>query len=199
MGPGACHRAGNSRTRWFAGTTEIARQNFKQPRQPPDTPSQPRGAKRPGCARKSSAQKTEGAGMPGAWCTRSLVCAWGGEYAHEYSQRVHRRHPAFPAQWFYGLYRALPGDRAFLPPSHADQSAHLTPASGRQDHTFLPSAWVPFVSDTACVHRIPPRVRDDREPPLRWDETARDIPVFRGRREAEYFSDRDWTEIRRMN
>src|SRR6202040_3308988 len=22
MGPGACHRAGNSRTRWFAGTTE---------------------------------------------------------------------------------------------------------------------------------------------------------------------------------
>jgi hypothetical protein len=22
------------------------------------------------------------------------------------------------------------------------------------------------------VHRIPPRVRDDREPPLRWDETA---------------------------
>ena len=22
------------------------------------------------------------------------------------------------------------------------------------------------------VHRIPPRVRDDREPPLRWDETV---------------------------
>jgi hypothetical protein len=22
------------------------------------------------------------------------------------------------------------------------------------------------------VHRIPPRVRDDREPPLQWDETA---------------------------
>src|ERR1700760_550120 len=25
--------------------------------------------------------------------------------------------PAFPAQWFYGLLRDLPGDRAFLPPS----------------------------------------------------------------------------------
>ena len=25
--------------------------------------------------------------------------------------------PAFPAQWFYGLLRALLGDRAFLPPS----------------------------------------------------------------------------------
>src|ERR1700724_4027891 len=23
MGPGACHRAGNSRTRWFAGTTNL--------------------------------------------------------------------------------------------------------------------------------------------------------------------------------
>src|ERR1700727_2513712 len=27
--------------------------------------------------------------------------------------------PAFPAQWFYGFLRALPGDRAFLPPSSA--------------------------------------------------------------------------------
>jgi hypothetical protein len=25
--------------------------------------------------------------------------------------------PAFPAQWLYGLYRPLPGERAFLPPS----------------------------------------------------------------------------------
>jgi hypothetical protein len=24
----------------------------------------------------------------------------GSKYAHEYSQRVHRNHPAFPAQWF---------------------------------------------------------------------------------------------------
>src|ERR1700736_973059 len=28
--------------------------------------------------------------------------------------------PAFPAQWFYGLFRALPGDRAFLSPSSAE-------------------------------------------------------------------------------
>jgi hypothetical protein len=31
----------------------------------------------------------------------------------------------------------------------------------------LPSASVPFVIGTSCVHRIPPRVRDDREPPLK--------------------------------
>jgi hypothetical protein len=56
------------------------------------------------------------------------------------SPQVHRSNPAFPAQWFYGLFRALPGDRALLPPSSAKDSANLTPASGRQDHTALPSA-----------------------------------------------------------
>ena len=46
--------------------------------------------------------------------------------------------PTFPAQWFYGLLRALPGDRALLPPLPLRTSLlprNLTPASGRQDHT----------------------------------------------------------------
>src|ERR1700731_4772749 len=49
--------------------------------------------------------------MPGARCTRSLVCAIGSEYAHEYSQRAIGKHPTFPHAMVYGLYRALPGDR----------------------------------------------------------------------------------------
>jgi hypothetical protein len=32
--------------------------------------------------------------------------------------------------------------------------------------------------DIARVHRIPSRVRDDREPPLQWDETARFMQVI---------------------
>jgi hypothetical protein len=52
-------------------------------------------------------------------------------------------------------------------------SANLTPASRRQDHTTSPSALMPFVIGTLSVHRIPPRVRDDCEPPLKWDGTAR--------------------------
>src|SRR3954471_17426568 len=40
------------------------------------------------------------------------------------------------------------------------------PASGHQNHTTSPSASVLFVSSTISVHRIPSRVRDDREPPL---------------------------------
>src|SRR2546430_14460114 len=48
--------------------------------------------------------------------------------------------PTSPAQWLYGLLRALPGERALLPPSLADRSASLTQASRRQDHTTSPYA-----------------------------------------------------------
>jgi hypothetical protein len=42
----------------------------------------------------------------------------------------------------------------------------LMPASRHQDHTSSPSASGALVSRTIRVHRIPPRVRDDREAPL---------------------------------
>jgi leucyl-tRNA synthetase len=45
------------------------------------------------------------------------------------------------------------------------------------------------------VHRIPSRVRDDREAPLEWDETVIDIRVIWVRREEEYFCERGWTGI----
>jgi hypothetical protein len=44
-------------------------------------------------------------------------------------------------------------------------SAALTPASGRQDHTTLPSASAPFVRKRISVHRISPRVRDVAQRP----------------------------------
>src|SRR3982075_1213742 len=65
--------------------------------------------------------------------------------------------PDIPARnGFNGLCRALPGDRALLPPSSADMvlskpgradltSANLTPASGRQDHTTSPHATTSLV------------------------------------------------------
>ena len=71
------------------------------------------------CARglpNLSLQKPEGAGKTGcALHPRSRV-----QDAQRKRTRAYRfsgNTPAFPAQWFYGLYRALPGDRAFLPPS----------------------------------------------------------------------------------
>src|SRR5713226_9519891 len=106
--------------------------------------------------------------------------------------------PGIPARnGFNGLCRALPGDRALLPPSSRGYLAcphpvgptclpqNLTPASGRQDHTILPSAATSLVSalfDRSQVFRLAlrshraknaaastasrPYVRDDRETPL---------------------------------
>ena len=75
--------------------------------------------------------------------------------------------PAFPAQWLYGLLRALPGDRLFCHRRSARTGfrADLTPAPGRQDHTTSPYAHATYVSRSHRVHRIPPHVRDDRERP----------------------------------
>jgi hypothetical protein len=104
-------------------------------------------------------------GMPGARCTRSLVCSV--LVAHECSHHGRTGTPGIPARnGFNGFVRALPGDRAFLSPSPALVLADLTPASRRQDHTTSPSASAPFVNPRCRVHRIPPRVRDDRDTPL---------------------------------
>ena len=106
--------------------------------------------------------------MPGAQCARSL----GAERkrASEHSHHGHTgNHPAFPAQWFYGLLRALPGDQACLTPSPALLLADLTPASGRQNDTTWPYAkfsGARFLAPSRRVHRIPTRVRDVRETPL---------------------------------
>src|SRR6478609_7526147 len=57
-------------------------------------------------------------GMPGAQCTRSRAwCVVNTRVSH---RRSPGNHPAFPhANGFNGFLRALPGDRALLPPSPA--------------------------------------------------------------------------------
>jgi hypothetical protein len=72
-------------------------------------------------------------------------------------------------------------------------TANLTPASRRQDHTTSPSASQRVRQSAARVHRIPPRVRDDRDTPLVWDETTEDMQVICFRMESEYFCEEGWT------
>jgi hypothetical protein len=128
-------------------------------------------------------------GMP-AQCTRSLVCEGRGRM--HTSRTGPPESPGIPARnGFNGLLRALPGDRAFLSPSPREYGASspgradappqdLTPASRRQDHTIWPSASCivrprargsltgrnppcdHVARQCSRVHRIPPRVRDDR-------------------------------------
>jgi hypothetical protein len=121
-----------------------------------------------------SRRNKEGAGNAGcALHPRSRVqkCA---KKAHT-SIQVQRRHPTFPAQWLYDLYRALLGEPGFLATvtwRMIPQS--LTPASGRQDHTTSSSASRAVRQKRIRGHRIPSRACDDRETPLvpRQDQIA---------------------------
>ena len=109
---------------------------------------------------------------------------------------------------FNGFLRALLGDRALLPPSPCglkvlsspvepnEPPQDLTPASRRQDHTTSPSASSAVVLHAAnrsrrairpalashaqhcCVHRTPPRVRDDHDTPLWWGGMATVLDVI---------------------
>lgn len=65
--------------------------------------------------------------------------------------------------------------------------AHRSPQTGNRPCDFESAP------DAISVHRIPPRVRDDRETPLEWGETAGDIDLIWVGREAEYFRRQDWT------
>jgi hypothetical protein len=97
-----------------------------------------------------SAQRGRG-GMPGAQCTRSLVRESSGVECARVFTASSPETPGIPTQWLYGLWRTLPGDRAFLSPSPCGTwrvrpvgfntpPQDLTPASRRQDHTLLPYA-----------------------------------------------------------
>jgi hypothetical protein len=137
---------------WKRGLLRFARNDGAKP----DTPPPSRGAFRPGCARKTSAQ-TRAWGMPGAQRTRSL--AWKNKNHTSVVTTSPPGQPGIPARnGSNGFFRALPGDRAFLPPSpkrindnvRARSGRHrlrqdLTPASRRQDHTTSPSATASLV------------------------------------------------------
>ena len=133
-------------------------------------------------------------------------------------------HPAFPAQWFYGLLRDLPGDRAFCHRrlriwrgktrlgSHA--SANLTPASRRQNHTTSPSAKSavrlrairqltglvdppchPLTSPDAAASTASRPALMTCATPLFRDGTAMDLEVIWVRREGKYFCKGGWIGI----
>src|SRR6266536_6543310 len=116
--------------------------------------------------------KQRAQGKPGADCTRGLVCQTHSNRRTR-AYRFSRNSPAFPTQWLYGLLRALPGERACLPPSLANCSTSLAPASRRQDHTTSPyalafSSGAKIAPDAKASIAFQPTHRDDRETPLLW-------------------------------
>jgi hypothetical protein len=159
--------------------------------------------------------------MPGARCTRGLVC--NGKKKRTRAYRFSGGTPAFPAQWLDGLWRALPGDQDLFvtvaprkmaePPQlgRLRLRRDLTPTMRRQDHTLLPYALAPFVlragssltgqarpampfhADAAASTASHRAFRDDRDPPLFSGETGRVKSLICPTAQAEYFRRRDWT------
>ena len=108
--------------------------------------------------------------VPAAPAASCAVCS----EAHECFTTDTPGSPGVPARnGFNGLCRALPGDRALLPPSSADivlskpgwadaTPQNLTPASGRQDHTTSPYAATSLVRVLLTAHRPKPALRSRR-------------------------------------
>src|SRR6478609_4197478 len=109
-------------------------------------------------------------GKPGAQCTRSLVCK---KQTHERSNhRFSGSSPAFPAQWFYGLLRDLPGETSsFATVTSQITPQSLAPASGartsRLRRPLKSRSSVATLASTAS-HRAFVTTRD---PPLSSGET----------------------------
>ena len=145
--------------------------------------------------------KSEGAGKTGcALHPRSRMQNAQAKRTRAY--RFSGSSPAFPAQW-YGLFRALPGDRALSSPSSARSLAltNLTPASGRQDRTTSPYASASFVArikraQRCRVHRIPhPTSVTIASRPSCGCETGELVELICPTTKAEYFFKQGWTLI----
>src|SRR6202521_4089510 len=121
------------------------------------------------CARsfaRNCPSRNEGAGNAGRPMRPIAACARIVIERTRVSQ-VTPESPGIPRAMVYGLYRALPGDRAFLPPSPAKVAYRELDASVGASGPHVSAAPLSAVrQERIRVHRIPPRGRDDREPPL---------------------------------
>ena len=81
-----------------------------------------------------------------------LVCKKG---ERTQDNRQSRDIPAFPAQWLYGLLRALPGVRAFEPPSPRALDPRVDPSVGGSGPRGLTVRAGAFACRTESVHHDP--------------------------------------------
>jgi hypothetical protein len=92
--------------------------------------------------------------------------------------RVHRINRHSLRNGFNGFLRALPGDRAFLPPSLARRSTRLCELSASvgapEPHDFTVRLLRHSSDDVPRPSHPAPNVRDDREPPLLWVRDKRE-------------------------
>src|ERR1700681_2388225 len=172
-----------------------------------------------------SPENNEGAGNAGcALHPRSRVqnCAKKRTRAYRFSGGT----PAFPAQWLYGLCRALPGDEFVLSPSLADQGwsssveltsppRNLAPATGVGTTRFCRTLWrrsscapvdrsretrpaTPFRADAAASTASPPAfVTIAIRPSVGRDSESYGLICISEKQ--KYFCKRGWTSKNRRD
>ena len=187
-----------------------------------DMGSQPRGLFARALLVASPSELKEGAGKTGSrwlpWTAMpraDCVC-----FVHS-GEQGNQDIPAFPAQWFDGLCRALPGERCTIAPvalritdARARSGRHITARLGAQTPgarttRFCRTPIAPVVcarrfahgcppcetfrADAIGVHRRPARVRDDRDTPLFLGPGCATHTSFPKFGKAEYFQVRALT------
>jgi hypothetical protein len=114
------------------------------------------------------------------------------EHAHEHTGSAETLRPSLRSG--FTAYNVIsPENGSFASVATRTPSRDLTPAPRRQDHTTSPYASCALVYCAIRVHRIPPRVRDDREPPLVTGETRGIRSLICPTPRAEYFRAMGWT------
>src|ERR1700724_3746288 len=137
--------------------------------------------------------QSEGAGNAGRPMRPIAACAMIVVERTRVSQ-VTPESPGTPRAMVYGLYRALPGEPGFLatvtPEKLASQELDTSVGvSGPHDFAVRLSAVRQW---HFSVHRIPPRVRDDREPPLSGTGHREYSLIFISEKQ-KYFCKGGWT------
>ena len=117
------------------------------------------------CHRISLPSSRRVQGMPGARCTRGLVC--------NRRKKIRTRAYRFSGGIRHSLRNGFTAYIALSPAGRARCHRHqrncfhqLDASLGRQDHTSLPYALVPFAIGTTSVHRDPSHDRGDHDTPL---------------------------------
>src|SRR6187431_1494325 len=99
-------------------------------------PSRSRGASRPRFASSFALSKIEGAKKTGCLLHPRSRVRFAQTKLHT-SIQVSGSIPAFPAQWLYGLLRALPGERLFCLRRQRDTSRQLNASTAAPEpHDF---------------------------------------------------------------
>ena len=133
-------------------------------------PSRSRGARRPEFCWKPCSSEIRGrredrvraAPAVSRACLQTRMCTRAYRNSGE--------HPAFPAQWLYGLYVVVLVTGFVVTIATRSEPHNLTPAPGRRTLTTSPYATTSLVRANFTrryhrVHRNPPHVRDDGRRP----------------------------------